>query len=494
VKEIVSIQLDRDSNTPLYIQLYWHLKNLIKEGVLRHNQKLPSIRKMATELGVNNVTVVNAYRQLEKEGLAYTKIGSGTYIKSEGYNLEEDRDRHQGIDELEMMEQGRLHTMPETINFASITPTPELFPVEHFKMLINRVLDREKGNAFGYHESKGYKPLRQSVCKYLENYSIKTSMENIQIISGAQQGIDVVSKALLEFGDCVFVESPTYRGAIEAFRSRDARIIGISMEEDGINLDELKQKLYTHKPKLVYVMPNFQNPTGYSYSTDKKQKLLQLCEEYNFFVVEDDSFSELNFTQNESLPLKTLDAADRVIYIKSFSKVFMPGLRLGFMVVPRKFWNNIVAAKHTSDISTSGLLQRTFDLYLRDNLWQEHLDFMKGIYKERYNIMVEAVEENFPQEVKFKQTGGGLHLWFQLPEGYSASELYNRCLKKNVLISPDSLFYAEKSPDRYFRMSFAAVYKHQIKQGVQVIGNVLKDYLKEDVSIIHHSEEYSPFL
>jgi len=494
MKRNVTIQFNRNSDIPLYLQLFWHLKRLIQEGVFEGDEKLPSIRKMAKELGVNNITVVNAYKQLEKEGMAYSRVGSGTYVSfvsSQPENIDTGLDENNN---LKMMKREQLPVKPEVINFSSSTPTPELFPVEQFKTLINRVLDRDRGNAFGYHEIQGYQPLRQSICRYLESYSIETYVDSIQVISGAQQGIDVVSKALIDFGDCIFVESPTYRGAIEAFRSRGARIVEIPIEEDGIDLEELERKLVIYKPRFIYVIPNFQNPTGWSYSDDKKRKLLELIKGYNTFIVEDDFLSELGFSGKKNLPLKSLDRDEKVIYIKSFSKIFMPGLRLGFMAVPGGLWNKILSAKHASDISTSGLLQRTFDLYLRENLWAKHIAYMREIYRNRYKVFIKAVKEKFPSNIYYKNPEGGLHLWFKLPEGYFAGELYNRCLKEDVLITPGALFYAMNSEDIYFRMSFAAVYPEQIEKGVSIVAGILKDYLSEKPFFPYRTEGYSPFL
>lgn len=489
----MSIYLDNNLPTPLYIQLFIQLKNLIVEGVLQPNEKLPPIRKLAQQLGVNTITVVNAYKKLESEGLAYSIVGSGTYVAS--FNRHEQPLPHlEESEHLRMMEKGQVQVGEDTINLASTTPTPDLFPVDSFKILINKVLDRDKGEAFGYHQIQGYQPLRESICNYLKTFSINVLTDDVHVISGAQQGIDIISKALIEYGDCVFVESPTYRGALEAFKSRGAKIIEIPVQEDGIDLDTLKNALSAYHPKFIYVMPYFQNPTGYSYSHAKKIEILKIAREHKTFIVEDDSLSELSFTDEQPLPLKALDKHQTVIYIKSFSKIFMPGLRLGFMVVPETLRGRVISAKHTSDISTSGLIQRTFDLYLRENIWLDHIKYMKEKYKRRYETFLQAVEKSFPKNVKYKAPDGGLHIWFELPPGYSDQELYARCLKKGVLITPGSLFYHQNHDIRHFRLSFAAVNSEKIQAGVKTVGKVLYEYLGENVSPESHTKEYSPLL
>ncbi len=489
----VPIHLDREIPTPLYLQLALQLKSLIKEGVFRPEEKLPPIRALASQMGINGSTVVNAYKQLEKEGLAYSRMGSGTYVSPS----DDDTPAHytyMETDNLKMMERGQISIGSGTINFASATPASDLFPVQVFKDLVNKVLDRDKGEVFAYHQVQGFQPLRQSICKYLEKYSVFSTVNNIQVVSGAQQGIDIVSKALIEFGDHIFVESPTYRGAIEAFKSRGARITEITMADDGIDLRELAHKISTHNPKFLYTMPNFQNPTGYSYSEEKKRALLEMTKDRNIYIVEDDFLSELCYTQKPCLPLKACANSENVIYIKSFSKIFMPGLRLGFMHIPEALWNRVLSAKHTTDISTSGLIQRTFDLYLREGVWIKHIEDMRKKYKERYEVFMEALQANFPKDVYYKDPGGGLHVWFRLPEGFSDRKLYALCLKKNVLITPGSLFYAGSGINNYFRMSFASVNPIDIVKGVETVGEVLREYLKQERPAQATAKGYSPFM
>lgn len=487
------IHLDREMDTPLYLQLAWQLKSLIKEGVFRPEEKLPPIRVLASQMKVNSITVVNAYKQLEKEGLAYSRMGSGTYVSPSDVD-EPVTYTYMETDDLRMMERGQISLRGDTINFASTTPASDLFPVRDFKGLINKVLDRDKGEVFAYHQVQGFQPLRQSICKYLEKYSVYTTVDSIQVVSGAQQGIDIISKALIEFGDYIFVESPTYRGAIEAFKSRGARIIGITMEEDGMNLEELEHKISVYNPKFIYTMPNFQNPTGYSYSTEKKKGLLEIAANRNTYIVEDDFLSELSYREKPSLPLKACKHSENVVYIKSFSKIFMPGLRLGFMHVPEPLWNRVLSAKHTTDISTSGLIQRTFDLYLREGLWMRHIEDMGKRYKERYELFMEMLKIRIPRRIHYKDPCGGLHVWFQLPENYSDEKLYAKCLKRGVLITPGSLFFAGNSSGNHYRMSFASVNSADITKGLKIMGEVLDKYLNEERTTSIPSKDYSPFM
>jgi DNA-binding transcriptional MocR family regulator len=493
------IKLKRDSREHMYIQLFNAIRGLIEKNVIKSDDKLPPIRKLAELLDINNVTVVKAYDLLESKGYVYKKVGSGTFVSDKRMDSNFIATYEDGEEEiyksLKLMDRGQIQIKDNMINFASATPTPELFPVEDFKDVLNEVLDRDKGLAFGYQASKGYYPLRESITKYLEAYNINTSVENIQIISGAQQGIDVISKALLNYGDTVIVESPTYTGAIATFKSRGVRIYEVPTNEEGIDLDVLEDYFKKHNPKLIYTMPNFHNPTGYSYSSQKKKRFLELAYKYNVIVIEDDYLSDLNFYTKENMTLKSMDNNENVIYIKSFSKIFMPGLRLGFLIVPLKLNNDILAAKHTSDISTSGLIQRAFDLYLRKDIWKKHIIYMKKIYKERFDTMIDSLEKLMPEEVLWGNPKGGINFWIGLPHGFSASELYTESINKNVVFVPGGVFYPSGKDNRFLRLSIAAVYPKDIEKGIEILSDTINKYIKkEDTNYLSKENSYKPIL
>ncbi len=487
------ISIDKELPEHMYIQIYKSIAGLIEQGVLNANFKLPPIRSLAEQLGVNNVTVVKAYEMLEQDGYIYKKVGSGSYVKTSVYQ----RSHHGSAQELNhdfsQMDGGQIHIHKDMISFSSATPTPDLFPVEDFKSVLIEILDRDAGSAFGYQESQGYYPLRESLVSYLKQSGITTHVNHVQIITGAQQGIDVISKAFVRHGDAVIVEHPTYTGAIATFKSRGAKIIEVPIFPDGMDMDDLEEKIQTYHPKLIYTMPNFQNPTGYSYSTQKKKQLLELSYKYNVVIVEDDYLSDLNFNGYDTTTLKSMDYKDETIYIKSFSKVFMPGLRLGFLVIPSKFHPQILAAKHASDISTSGLNQRAFDLYLRKGIWKNHIQFMKRVYEERFEIMANCLSEHIiPQGVSCTIPKGGLNFWLCLPDGYSSNELYSKCEQHSVLILPGSIFTTSQIESSCFRLSIAAAYPNEIRLGIKKISDIVERMIGTKASSNIHP--YFPIL
>lgn len=468
----IDIVLGRNNDRPLYIQLYEQLKKLIIEGILAEDCKLPTIRSLAEHLGVNSVTVVNAYKLLEDNKLVYKKVGSGTFVMPLKDEINLGSDGVTVSDEIEFdMDKEENEGF---INLSTASPDPKLFPVRDFRRILNEVLERDGGSAFMYHESLGYKPLRESIAGYLPSCGIKVSANDIHIISGAQQGIDIVSRVLLSNGDYVFVESPTYNGAIAVFKSRGAKIVEIPLLSDGPDMKELEKMLKLIKPKFIYVMPNFQNPTGCTYSERKRKYLLLLCRRYDVMVVEDDFMSDLSYLDVGTKPLKGLDNEDRTVYIKSFSKIFMPGLRVGYLIIPSSIREKVMSMKHITDISTSGLMQRVLDLYFRSGIWSKHLEYMKREYSVRYIEAVRAVKK-YLRGASFIQPYGGLNLWINLPEGVSSGELFLRCKERKVLFTPGTVFIKGAFGEKHIRISFAGAGPEQITEGISIIGQVMEE-------------------
>jgi DNA-binding transcriptional MocR family regulator len=473
---IKGVQLNKEAKKHLYLQLYSQIKEMIISGGLKEDSKLPPIRKFANHLGVNNVTVVNAYNALEEEDLVYKKVGSGTFVAP----LKEDRKHREGSyldEEVYIDEDTKFATEDGMINFATGAPTPDLFPISPFKALMNKVLDRDGGYAFGYQKSQGYLPLRKTISQYIAKYNIEADLEEIQIVSGAQQGIDILAKTFLDYGDTVFVERPTYPGAISVFKSRKANIVEIPIDDDGIKLNILEKKLAEKKPEFLYLMPNFQNPTGYSYSKAKKEEIIRLAERYDLLIIEDDCLGGLNYTEEPGISLKSLDQEERVIYIKSFSKIFMPGLRLAFLIIPQRYFNDILVSKYMSDIFTDGLIQRVLDLYFKEEVWEEQITKLKETYQNRYETMINSLKDYMPDEVEFVIPQGGLNFWINLPPVISDERLHQKSLQAGINIAPGSLFYPSNAVNDKIRLSIAAVTEGEIDEGIKKVGTLIKEEL-----------------
>ena len=455
-------KIEITDSTSKYLQIYNRVKYLILNNEISKNQKLPPIRAMSKLLNVNNSTVVKAYELLEKEGYVYKIIGSGTFVssvKSRPINKETLKD---GI-----------------IRFDNANPSINIFPVEDFKESINLALEKEGSSMFEYDDGLGFIKLREILVNYLKTLNIKTTKDNIQIISGAQQGIDIVCKGLINYADVVFVEEPTYIGALEVFKNRGAKIISIPILNDGIDIGILKLKLEKIRPKLIYTMPNYQNPTGISYSEYKKKKLIELANEYDFYIVEDDFMSDLKFEKLKNYPLRSYDDSERVIYIKSFSKLLMPGLRIGLIERPYEVLNKILSAKFSSDISTSGIIQRAMYYYMKNFSWYNHVEKLEIVYSEKFRVTVCFIQEKLKDKVRLKVPSGGINFFLELPRGYSA-KLFCEYLRKNgVVVLSGENFFENSIEDRFFRINIAHTNLDEIEEGISIISRCIDEFKKD---------------
>lgn len=465
-----SILLDKTSATPIYKQIGDSLANLIKNGDLKPNTKLPPIRTMAESLGVNNVTIVSAYKYLETKKIVYSQVGSGTFVSP----IPLESIPSPIMDNDKLFNSFQKHDIKNSINFTTTSLPEDLFPVDEFKSAFDEVLDREKGNAFGYTNSRGYEPLCVSLCSYLEGYGIKSNPDSIQIISGAQQGIDIVSKAMLDYGDTIFTENPTFYGAAGAFISRGTQIVDIPLLADGMDMDALENLIKLYHPKFIYTMVYFQTPTGISYSMAKKRHLLDLAEKYDTYIIEDDNLYDFNYSKKPIIPLKALDYKNRVIYIKSFSKILMPGLRLGFMVLPKKIMHSVMAAKYTTDIATSGFIQKAFDIYLNKNNWERHIEIMRNYCKSKYKIAIKAADRYLSDCSEYIKPQGGISLWLKINHDIDMDLLCNQLLEKNVIVSPGNQFLLTNDTSKFIRICFCNVSDDKIEVGIKRIGETIK--------------------
>lgn len=468
--------IDKGLKTPLYIQVYENIKNSIEIEKLAEGERLPSIRSLAKKLEVNNVTVVNAYKLLEEEGYTYSLKGSGTYVRPSHYNIDMDFIDNR---DLELMTGGVISMDRANIDLSSVSPSPSIFPIDDFKEALIEVLDRDRGLAFAYPEINGYEPLRESISHFIrDNYDIEIDKKYIQIISGGQQGIDIITKTLVSPGDHVFVENPTYSGALSAFKSRGAKIVGIPMNKDGIDIDILREYIKKYNPKLLYLMTNFQSPTTYSYSESVKDELIALSRDNNFYIIEDDFLTDISF-HKPRYPLKSKDIHKRVIYIKSFSKSFMPGVRIAFMTMTEDLLPSIVRAKHSTDISSSAFLQRAFDLYLRKGYWNSYMEKVNTLYEKKYRLMLAELSRLEKYNIYAYKPSGGLSLWLELPDPIDSLRLYEECDRNKLSISPGDPFFVDDTvSSNYIRLSFSQASDEDIIKGIEILEESIKSVLK----------------
>lgn len=455
---------------PKYLQISKHIEQLINSKKVKEGERLPSIRALSKLLGVNTVTIVTAYKMLQQKGYAIQKIGSGTFAKGKEENrnfLKEYSNIYKKVSE---------GLLKDYIDFTGETTCSDFFPVDTFKGVLNKVLDRDGADAFKYQGALGYEGLRDSINTYFWDKSIDS--ENIIIVSGAQQGIDIVTKALINVNDNVAIEKPTYSGALNVFKWRRANIFEVDMLKDGVDTVAFRKILKKNKINCFYAMSYFQNPTGSTYSIEKKREILNLAEEYDFYILEDDYLSELIFDENMKYEsFKSLDINDRVIYVKSFSKIFLPGIRMGYLIPPYKFSDHIQNSKINTDRTTSSLMQRALDLYIKKGYWKSHIKNLNEAYRNKYIYMEKAIRDILGDKVEFNSPRGGLHFYIKINDKIDMNciELFNKCKREKVIITPGVLFYKNHvDGEKYFRLGFSQTSIEEIQKGVEVIGKLLK--------------------
>ncbi|WP_238858819.1 PLP-dependent aminotransferase family protein [Clostridium sp. YIM B02569] len=455
----------KDNDIPKYIQVANYIKSLIDKRNIKEGDKLPTIRELSKKLGVNNVTIVSAYNKLKSEGYAYQKVGSGSYAKRKEVASNFRKEYSNTLKKISMGD------LTNVIDFTGETTGEVLFPIDDLKGIINEVLERDGANALLSDNRNGYTNLIYTINKVFWNN--KLNDEDIIIISGAQQGIDIASKGILNINDNIIVEKPTYVGALSVFKWRKVNLFEVPIDEDGINLNKFEKILQKNEIKCFYTMSYFQNPTGVSYSIEKKKRILELAEIYDFYIIEDDYLSELIYENSlEYVPFKWLDKNDRIIYIKSFSKIFLPGIRLGYLVAPEVFSETLQNSKHNTDITTSSLMQRALELYISSNKWKKNIKNLNDEYIKRYTHLKTILDSEFKDMLTYNDPKGGLNFYITLKDEFkiNTKELFIKLKKKNVYITPGAMFFTSQNDGQdSFRIAFYQTDKEKIEKGMKIL-------------------------
>src|SRR6516162_8702872 len=370
----------------------------------------------------------------------------------------------------------RLTIKPEIISFAGGLPAPEVFPTERFREACDRVLSTQATVALQYGPSEGYIPLRELIVAQMAKYGIVATVDNVLITSGSQQALDLIAKLLINRGDRVLVESPTYLGALQAFDLMGAEYVTVSIDSMGLQTRLLEGALRAG-PKFMYVLPNFQNPGGVTLSEDRRTQLVWLSDKYGIPIIEDDPYGQLRYEGEHIKPLVVLDRTNlgrdngyllgNVIYLSTFSKVLAPGLRLGWIVAPPDVITRLVQLKQSTDLHTSTFNQMVAYQVAKDGFLDEHVKTIRACYKERRDAMLAALDDFFPPEVKWTHPQGGLFLWVTLPAGVDCMRLFDEALKHNVAFVPGQPFFAQGDSGSHMRLNFSNATPEMLREGIR---------------------------
>ncbi|MCI5864284.1 MAG: PLP-dependent aminotransferase family protein [Cloacibacillus porcorum] len=363
---------------------------------------------------------------------------------------------------------------PSVISFAGGLPNPISFPEEALKESACRIIDNEGGKVFQYSTTEGHLPLRQFVAdKYNKNFGLNITPEDVLITTGSQQALDLIAKTLLNKGDRVIIEEPGYLGAIQAFCMFEPEFLPVTLEDDGLDLKKLEETLKKERVKFAYVVPNFQNPTGLTYSKERREAVCALFDRYDTVLVEDDPYGELRF-KGEKLPYIGAGKLPHSVLLGTFSKTVTPGMRLGFIITQDKeLMNHLVTAKQSSDLHTNIFSQYMIADYLAHNEYQKHVDKIIALYKGQAEAMLAAMKEYFPAHVKYTEPEGGMFIWVTLPEGQSALDLFHKAMEKKVAFVPGDPFYAGKTNVNTFRLNYTNSTPETIREGIKRLAEVL---------------------
>jgi GntR family transcriptional regulator / MocR family aminotransferase len=485
---MMRIPLDRQSATPLYQQIKIYLRQGILSGSLAPDTRLPASRQLAQDLGVNRITVENAYAELEAEGLILSRLGSGTYVLSPDPLLslpKSDSDTSWPLWQQNLLGRGRTTQgrwpkpnktrTPEPISFASGIGDANMFPAEEFRKVIQSVMRRDGFDALDYGERNGFGPLRASITHILASQGLQTRPQDILITAGSQQALSLVSQILLTPGDVIFVESPTYSGALDLFRALGFKVVGIPVDGQGMQVDGLEKLLQQHHPRLIYTIPNFHNPTGTCLNSARRRQLLVLADRYNVPILEDDFVGDLRYEGRTQPALKALDPGGRVIYVGTFSKMLMPGLRVGFLVAEGPVYNALVDFKRVNELATSNLIQHALEDYVTVGRYQAHLHRSCQIFRKRRDVMVAAIQRYLPASVHFDIPQGGLFIWLSLAAGRTSEDLLPLAWEEGVDFAPGSPFFPEEIQNSpWLRLNFVAQAPAEIEEGIKRLGKAIK--------------------
>ena len=386
-------------------------------------------------------------------------------------------ERFDGISGSAIREIFKLLANPDIISFAGGNPSPDSFPKEELAEIAKKSLLENGEWILQYGPTKGYVPLMEEILKMMAAEGVKAELPNIIIISGSSQGLEMMAKTFINKGDVVLVESPTFLGAIQTFKTYEARLEPVKTDDGGIMLDDLEKQIKAHKPKFLYVIPTFQNPTGVTLAGDRRKRLVEICAENGVKVLEDDPYGALRYS-GETLPsLKSYDTDNTVIRLFSFSKIISPGIRVGAAIGDADIMAKFELCKQGMDVHTPILNQVMVYEYLKSGELPGHIQQISADYKKKKDLMLKLIKETLPENVSVAPCEGGLFLWLTLPEGMDALEVFKKAVEKNVAFVPGTHFFAEGGHENTLRLNFSMVSEEKIRQGMANLAAVIRQAL-----------------
>ncbi len=389
-------------------------------------------------------------------------------------------DKMLGVKASAIREIFKVAGQPDVISFAGGLPAPESFPVDAIKNICNDILENDPITALQYGISEGYAPLKQQILdRVREKEQIGTENDDIIVVSGSQQGADLTAKVLLNEGDGVICEEPSFIGCLNTFRTYNAKLYGVPMTDEGMDLGVLEETLKNNKNiKLIYTIPTFQNPSGITSSLATRKGMLELAQKYNVAILEDNPYGELRFAGDKIPTIKSMDTTGNVIYLGSFSKVFSPGLRLAYLIMDKGVMEKMVVGKQATDVHTNVFSQMIVSRYLKDYDIDASIENSRQIYKHRCQLMLSCMDRYFPEKATYTRPDGGIFIWVTLPEGIDTGKLMQEAVARKVAFVPGNAFMTDvDAPSNCFRLNYSTMSDEKIEKGIKILGELLTERL-----------------
>jgi len=480
------VPLDRASRQPLYRQIADHLRGEIEAGRLAAGSRLPSIRELARDLGVNLVTAVAAYRELVRMGLAGGQVGRGTFVRTREERPSPKPVSPPGVprDAATRWDRAALPQSRATMFFRPLgkdvvalnsgLPSGEFFPMAAFRRALDAVLRREGSGALQYPPMEGHGPLREAIASYLEGRGTPIRPEDVLLCSGAVTAIHIVGRLLAMPGDAVLTENPIHCGCLSGLESLGVKLIGIPVDNEGMRVDVADRLVRQHRPKAIYTIPTYNNPTGVCLSLDRRQALLALSQREEIPIIEEDYANEIGFSGPPPPTLKAMDAAGQVIHVKSFAKLVFPSIRVAAIAAPASMIRGLLGVKEGIDPYSSGLNQRVLHELLLRPEFSRHAEGLAGKYRPRYEAMCAALREEAGRHLAWLEPKGGIHVWGRLPDGLNSQDLLPAAIQAGVAFAPGPSFVPDRGGEDCLRLSFGNLTPAQIRTGISRLVKVVQ--------------------
>ena len=390
-------------------------------------------------------------------------------------------ERMQGVNGSAIRELFKLLGDPEIISFGGGNPAKECFPKEDIEKITDELLRDKSDVLLQYGATEGYLPLRKAyIEKILPDLGLTAELENVLALTGSMQGLDLICKVVVNPGDVVLVEEPSFLGALQTFNIAQAKLVPVPLHTDGIHVDELEARVREYRPVMFYTIPTFQNPTSWVSGIEARKAIARLAAEYDMIVIEDDPYASLRFSGEKLPTIKSFDTSGNVILMSSFSKTISPGMRVALCCGNAELIRKMTIAKQSADTHSPNLNQAIIAEYLNRDLLPEHIAEISKVYAHSASVMIEAMEEYFPDWVEYEKPIGGLFIWCTLPEGWDASELFKKAVARKVAFVPGvSFFTTPGKGNNTFRLNFSAEPEERIRRGIRTLGDLLKETAEE---------------